>query len=85
MLNLSVFFDMFFQHKMRYLEVSEKKNPLFVRGRNRKSVPRDHRLSPLTSLVMPNGDPRDGFFYPTLTLMIDSYILNIDYRLPRWE
>ena len=27
------------------------------------------------SLVMPNGDPRDGFFYPTLTLMIDSYNL----------
>ena len=25
---------------------------------------------------MPNGDPRDGFFYPTLTLMIDSYILS---------
>ena len=24
---------------------------------------------------MPNGDPRDGFFYPTLTLMIDSYTL----------
>ena len=23
---------------------------------------------------MPHGDPRDGFFYPTLTLMIDSYI-----------
>ena len=23
---------------------------------------------------MPNGNPRDGFFYPTLTLMIDSYI-----------
>ena len=22
---------------------------------------------------MPNGDPRDGFFYPTLTLMIDSH------------
>ena len=22
---------------------------------------------------MPNGGPRDGFFYPTLTLMIDSY------------
>ena len=22
---------------------------------------------------MPNGDPQDGFFYPTLTLMIDSY------------
>ena len=28
-----------------------------------------------TSLVMPNCDPRDGFFYPTLTLRIDSYIL----------
>ena len=24
---------------------------------------------------MPNGDPRDGFFYPTLTLMTDSFIL----------
>ena len=22
---------------------------------------------------MPNSDPRDGFFYPTLTLVIDSY------------
>ena len=25
------------------------------------------------SIVMSNSDPRDGFFYPTLTLMIDSY------------
>ena len=25
------------------------------------------------SLVMPIGDPRDGLFYPTLTLMVDSY------------
>ena len=24
---------------------------------------------------MPNGDPRDRFFYPTLTLMMDSYSL----------
>ena len=24
---------------------------------------------------MPNGDPRDGFSYPTLTLMMDVYIL----------
>ena len=24
---------------------------------------------------MPNGDPRDGFFYPILTLVIDSYIM----------
>ena len=34
-------------------------------GRIEKSVPRDHRLS---SLVIPNGDPQDGFFYPTLIL-----------------
>ena len=25
------------------------------------------------SLVMPDGDHGDGFIYPTLTLMIDSY------------
>ena len=24
---------------------------------------------------MPNGDPRDGCSYPTLTLMVDSYIV----------
>ena len=28
------------------------------------------------NLVMPNGDPRNRFFYPTLTLTIDSYILS---------
>ena len=26
------------------------------------------------SLVMPKGIPQDGFFYPTLTFMMDSYI-----------
>ena len=25
---------------------------------------------------MPNDDPRDGFIYRTLTLMMDSYSLN---------
>ena len=25
---------------------------------------------------MPNGYPRDKFFYPTLTLMIDTYIIS---------
>ena len=25
---------------------------------------------------MPNGDPRDGFAYPTLTFMIDYYSLS---------
>ena len=27
----------------------------------------------LASLVMPIGDPQDGFFSPTLTLIMDSY------------
>ena len=27
---------------------------------------------------MPNGDHRDGFFYRTLTLMIDSYMLQVN-------
>ena len=31
--------------------------------------------------MMPNGDPRDGFFYPTLKLMIDSY--NVAYASGR--
>ena len=29
---------------------------------------------------MPNGDPRDGIFYPTLILMMDSYITLADER-----
>ena len=29
----------------------------------------------LASLVMPIGDPLDRFCYPTLTLMMDSYII----------
>ena len=27
------------------------------------------------SLMMPSGDPQDGFFYPALTRIIDSYNL----------
>ena len=29
----------------------------------------------IESLKVTMGDPRDRFFYPTLTLMIDSYII----------
>ena len=36
-----------------------------------------HSASP----VMPIGDARDGFFYPTLTLMMDSY----NHRFDQWE
>ena len=32
---------------------------------------------------MPNGDPRDRFFYPTLTLMIDSYTPSLVLVQPR--
>ena len=52
--------------------VSKKKNPLFVwMGLKNQSLVFTvwhHKAS----LVMPNGDPRDGFIYPTLTHMMDS-------------
>ena len=31
------------------------------------------------SFVLPIGDLRDGFLYPTLTVMIDSYMLAVFY------
>ena len=37
---------------------------------NEKSVPQVHHLSSLGKLTVPNGDSRDGYFCPTLTLMI---------------
>ena len=37
----------------------------------------------LRSLVMPIGDPQDGFSYPTLTLMIDPYYNLTLVFLPR--
>ena len=44
------------------------KNLLFVWGWDR-------------NLVMWNGDPRDGLFYPTRILMVYSYIVQqINYR-----
>ena len=37
------------------------------------------------SLLMPIGDPQDGFFYPTrtLSLMMDSYIPNMTLAVSR--
>ena len=32
---------------------------------------------------MPNGDPREGFFFPSLTLMTDSYVL-FTFCLPEY-
>ena len=45
---------MFYPHKMWYLVVSKKKNPLYLcEDGIEKSIPRDHRLSSL-------GKPRDA-------------------------
>ena len=70
MSHLSVFGDClepYFKHKMRYLimlMVSKKMNPLFVWGWDRKIRPSYNRLSLFGKPQLPNGDPRDGFFYP---------------------
>ena len=45
-----------------------------------QSIPYHH----WASLMMPNGDPQDGFFYPTITLKIESFILytlNVNIRI----
>ena len=57
--------------------VSKKKIHYSCEGSIEKSVPRDHCLSSLGKLgdAKVYCDPWDGFFYPTLTLMIDSYNL----------
>ena len=55
--HISEYSESFLKHTMWYLMVSKKTNILFMRGLDRKFVPRDHRLA---SLVMPNGDRRDG-------------------------
>ena len=57
--------------------------PHYMHDRWRHCIPRDHRLSSPASLVMPIGDPRDGFLYPTLTLMMDSYSRLIFLHLKR--
>ena len=63
-----------FEHKMQYLVMSKIKN-LYneCEGRIEKSVPRITVCHHSASLVMPNGDPQDRFFYPPLTVMVDSY------------
>ena len=68
----------FLKPKMRNLMVSKKKNPLFLRGWDIKNpslgITVWHHSA---SLMMPNGDPRDIFFYHTFTLMMDSYIVRL--------
>ena len=78
---------MFFQYKMRYLEASKKKNPIKERkiihyscedGLEQSSLV-NTVCHPSASLVMPIGDPRDGVFYPSLALMMDSYFMEIQF------
>ena len=64
-----------FENKMWYLVVSKKKKLLYLcEDGIEQSVPRGHSLSSLASLMMPISNPGDGFLYPNLTRMMDSYI-----------
>ena len=74
---LEGFFFIFFQYKIRYIMVIKKKNPsIECEDEIEKSILAIAVCHHSANLVMPIGDPRVGFFYPTLTLMIDSYILS---------
>ena len=46
-------------------------------GGKKKSNPKDHVCYNLVSLVIPYRDPLEGFFFPTLPVLIDSYILTL--------
>ena len=48
--------------------MNKKKNPFFEKNPSVGITVCHHSAS----LVMPNADPLDRFFYPTLTLMMDS-------------
>ena len=54
--------------------VIERNNPLFSKVWIEKSVLAITDCHHSACLVMPIGGPRDGFFHPTLTLIIDFYI-----------
>ena len=72
--NYTNFWEPYFKHKTRYSMVSKKSNPLIMWGCDRK-------IRPSGSLfVITQQDSwcktvivRTDFFYPTLTLMMDSY------------
>ena len=61
--------------------VSMKNNPLVMYGWDGKNsffgITVYHHSA---NLVMLNGEPRDGSYYPTLTLMIYSYTLQPEPR-----
>ena len=45
-------------------------------------MPRYQPFHHLASLFTPIGDPQDGFFYPTLTLVVDSYYMSRSMGFP---
>ena len=68
----------FYVHSIRNAVLSgEQKKQSIIRVRVGQKNP-SHAITVChqwASLVMPIGDPWDGFVYPTLTLMKDSYSL----------
>ena len=60
---------------MWYVMVSKKRIHYLCEGAIEKSVPRDHCLLSLSKPGDAKRRPRDGFFYPTLTLIMESYII----------
>ena len=55
--------------------VNKKNNFIIVSEWDKKKSLEINACHDPGSLAMPNGDPRDGFFFPTLTLMIYSFII----------
>ena len=55
--------------------VSKKKIHYLCEGGIEQSVHWDHPLPSLGKPHVANGNPSDEFFYPTLTLTVDSYKL----------
>ena len=67
-------FFMFFQYKMRYLVVRQVKESIICFRMEQKNLSLPITVCHhLASLQLPIGDPGDGFFYPTLTRVMDSY------------
>ena len=76
------FWESFLNMKMRYLGVSKKKKHGSCEGGIAKSVPRNNVWHHEASLVMPNGNPQDVFFYSTLTLKRhDRFLYSSSVRL----
>ena len=64
------FWEPFLKHKMEYLMMCKKRILYLCEDRIEKPVPPDQCLSSPGKPHDANGDPRDRFFYPTLTLMM---------------